>query len=66
MASKKKRNKKYHGEEATQTPGVIKITAPDRSAPMQWYHENKQLFFIRVAQVSIVLIIGSIIYLIFG
>lgn len=66
MASRKKRNKKYHGKDAVQTPPVIKISAPERSRPMQWLHENKQKLLIRAIQITVVAILGLIIYWIFG
>ena len=65
MASKKKRNKKYQGIDASETPSVIKVKAPERSKFGEWFHENKQTVFIRIAQIGAILIIGSAIYLIF-
>lgn len=66
MASKKKRNKKYRGEDATQNPSVIKVTAPDRSAFGQWFHDNKQKVIIRTVQIVALLLIILAIYWIFG
>jgi len=62
MANKKKRNKKYRGNDSVQTPATIKIVAPDRSKPAEWFHENRQRVAVRLFQLGLVLIIGSIIY----
>ncbi len=65
MANKKKRNKKYQGVDAVQTPGLIKVTAPNRSKAGQWFHDNRQRVAVRLLQIGLVLIIGGVIYLIF-
>lgn len=65
MSSRKKRNKKYRGRDATKTPGVIKVSAPNRSAFRQWLYDNKQTVIIRAVQIIMVSLIGSTIYWIF-
>ncbi len=62
MANKKKRTKKYKGTESVQTPAAIKITAPDRSKPGQWYYENRQRLATRMFQLGLVLIVGGAVY----
>ncbi len=62
MANKKKRNKKYRGSDSVQTPATIKITAPNRSKPAQWFHENRQRVAVRLFQLGLALIVGGAIY----
>ncbi len=64
MANKKKRNKKYRGNDSVQTPVTIKITAPDRSKPAQWFYENRQKVAIRLFQLGLILLVGAITYFI--
>ena len=65
MANKKKRNKRYHGVDAVQTPTTIKVTAPNRSKPSQWFHENRQQIAVRLFQLGLLLIVGGAIFFIF-
>lgn len=65
MANKKKRNKRYQGVDAVQTPAAIKVTAPDRSKLGQWFHENYRTITIRGMQLGVALIVGGAIYYIF-
>ena len=65
MANKKKRSKRYQGVDAVQTPATIKVTAPDRSKPAEWFHDNRQTIAIRGAQLGLALIVGGAAYYIF-
>lgn len=60
---KKKRNKKYHGEDAKrERPIIKKVVVEDKSKFREWIDDNKTELKIRGAQLSFVAILGLIIY----
>lgn len=64
MASKKKRNKKYHGSVATR-PTIVKVNAVKRHPVQQWWLDRKRvakpiLIAAAIAAVLIITIIGIV------
>lgn len=66
MASKKKRNKKYHGSNAvTSRPAITKVSAVRRHPAHQWWVDHQKLakpvaIAAGVGVVVIILIIGLV------
>lgn len=60
---KKKRNKRYTGQDAAVTmTTVTRITAPDRSRRQEWWHENRKGIAARGIFVGALLILIGIIW----
>ncbi len=56
MASKKKRNKRYTGQNAATTqPQIVRLTAANRSKLGQWWFERKK--FIKPVAITVVIVL---------
>jgi len=56
MASKKKRNKRYRGQDAaTVRPHIVRVTAADRNKLQQWWFERKK--FIKPVAIALAVVI---------
>ena len=63
MAQKKKRNKKYTGQDAAVTKTTVtRISAPERSAFGEWWNDNKANVISRVVFYGVVLALIGIIW----
>lgn len=61
---KKKRNKKYHGEDAAvKKPQVTKISVPKRNKFQKIYHGNKDRLKGHLQRIAVVFVILLVFYL---
>ncbi|MCE7936855.1 hypothetical protein DYH10_03680 [Candidatus Saccharibacteria bacterium CPR2] len=64
--NKRKRSKKYTGEDAVrQAPVVHRYSAVERSKFGQWWQDNKVSVLMRLAQIGIVALVALVFYLIY-
>jgi hypothetical protein len=66
MATKKKRNKKYRGDDARlDRPVVRRVKVEDKSRFQRWKDNNKQEIRLRLTQLGLALGFGFLLYALF-
>lgn len=64
---KKKRSKKYHGEDAINTNTVVKRVKAEHKGPLEsWWNENKLHVYSRGLTIALALVIGLLLFLVFS